>query len=73
MLQGDTWVSLFASVQVDNIAKQCMESGHSYLYKGILPISMLGLVDDTIGITEAGNPAIAINSLLNANSAEKGL
>ena len=71
VLQGDTFGSIFASVQVDTIAKQCIESGHKYMYKGILPIGMLGLCDDTIGITEAGNDAIAMNAFINARSAMK--
>ena len=57
VLQGDTWGSLLASVQVDSIAQECAETGLGYKYKNILPVGMLGLVDDTIGITEAGYKA----------------
>ncbi len=73
VMQGDTWGSLFAAVQVDDIAKESMAAGHHYLYKGILPVSVLGLVDGTIGVTEAGNKAVAMNAFLNAKSAEKSL
>ena len=36
VLQGDTWGSILASVQVDNIGKETMKAGHYYLYKDIL-------------------------------------
>ena len=62
-----------ASVQVDSINKQCVEAGYGYLYKDSLPVSMLGLVDDTIGITEAGYRAQQMNIFMNVKTAEKGL
>ena len=36
VLQGDTWGSLLASVQVDTIAKECSEAGYGCRYKDIL-------------------------------------
>ena len=54
VLQGDTWGSILASNQVDSIGKECVEAGHTYLYKDRLPIGFLGLVDDIIGVTEPG-------------------
>ena len=33
VLQGDTWGSIMASVQVDSIGKACVAEGHGYLYK----------------------------------------
>ena len=57
VLQGDTFgyiLAILASVQVDKIGQDCMDAGHYYLYKNILPVGFLGLVDDILGITEAG-------------------
>jgi hypothetical protein len=54
VLQGDTFGSILASVQVDNIGKESMKAGHHYMYKDMLPIGFLGLVDDIVGISEAG-------------------
>ena len=73
VLQGDTFGSILASVQVDSIGKECMEEGHSYLYKDILPVGFLGLVDDIIGVTEAGIKAQEMNAFINMKTAEKGL
>ena len=73
VLQGDTFGSLLASVQVDSIGQECVEAGYGYQYKEELPISMLGLVDDLIGVTEAGYQAQQMNVFLNSKTAEKCL
>ena len=73
VLQGDTFGSLLASVQVDSIGQECVEAGYGYQYKKELPISLLGLVDDLIGITEAGHQAQQMNVFLNLKTAEKCL
>ena len=73
VLQGDTFGSLLASVQVDKIGQHCQQSGYGYKYKNILEVSMLGLVDDIIGITEVGFKAQQMNALINVKTAEKGL
>ena len=65
VLQGDTWGSILASVQVDRIGKACMEAGYFYKYKDKLPVGFLGLVDDIVGITEVGHKAQQLNSLIN--------
>ena len=73
VLQGDTFSSILASVQVDSIGKQIEKSGYGYKYKNKLPIPILGLVDDIIGISAIGIKAQQMNALLNAKTAEKGL
>ena len=50
VLQGDTLASLLASVQVDAIGKECSKTGYGYNYQNVLPVGMLGLIDDTICI-----------------------
>ena len=32
VLQGDTWGSILASVQVDSIGQECMKAGYFYKY-----------------------------------------
>ena len=73
VLQCDTWGSLLASVQVDMIGQKCSESGYGYKYKDSLPVGMLGLVDDTIGVTEVGYKAQMMSAFFNVQTAEKGL
>ena len=73
VLQGDTFGSLLASVQVDTIAKDVKKAGLGYRYKEELEIDILGLVDDIIAVSEAGHKAQMINTILNLKSAEKGV
>ena len=73
VLQGDTWGSLFASVQVDSIAKDCVEAGLGYRYKDELFVGPLGLVDDFACVTEVGPSAHQLNCIINERSAEKNL
>ena len=73
VLQGDTFGSILASVQVDSIGKECVAAGHTYLYKDKLSLGFLGLVDDIIGVTEAGVKAQKMNTFINLKTAEKTL
>ena len=73
VLQGDTWGSILASVQVDSICKEVEKSGYGYKYKDELSVSMLGLVDNIIGIAESGFKAHQLNAMLNVKTAEKRL
>ena len=52
-------------MQVDSIGKEVENSGYGYLYKDVLPVSLLGLVDDMIGVSNAGFKAQQLNALLN--------
>ena len=65
--------SILASVQVDDIGKDCNESGYEYLYKDSLPISLLGLVDDMIGVNEAGYKAKQMNAVISVKTVEQYL
>ena len=73
VLQGDTFGSLLASVQADTIAKDVEMADIGFKYKEELPISILGLVDDLIGVSEVGFKAQLMNNILNLKSAEKTL
>ena len=73
VLQGDTFGSLLASVQVDTIAKDVERADVGLKYKDELPVNILGLVDDMIGVSEVGYKAQIMNTILNYKSAEKGL
>ena len=49
VIQGDTFGSILASVQVDSIGKEVMETDYGYKYKDALTNGMLGLVKVTKG------------------------
>ena len=50
---------------MDKIGQECLNSGHFYLYKNVLPIGFLGLVDDIVGVTTAGFKASQLNTVIN--------
>jgi hypothetical protein len=60
-------------VQVDSIGKDVEEAKIGYKYKESLPISLLALVDDVIGITDAGFKAAQMNEIIILKTAEKSL
>ena len=71
VLQEDMFGSILASVQVDNICKSVESSGYGYRYKDVLGISVLALVHDWIGVTNAGYEAHQMNAVINGKTAEK--
>ena len=60
-------------MQVDSIAKEVVSSGYGYRYMDKLPVSLLCLVDDMIGVSEAGFRAQQLSAVLNVKTAEKRL
>ena len=73
ILQGDTLGSILASIQVDKICKDVETLGYGYMYKDTLPITMLAMVDDLVGVTNVGFKAQQLNAAINIKSAEKRL
>ena len=71
VLQGDTFGKLLAAVQVDTIAQEVEKAGVGYMYKEELPVNTLGLVDDIVGVSEAGYQAQVMNTILNIKTAEQ--
>ena len=75
VMQGDTWASIMAYVQCDSFSKEILEENASYIfkYKGYVPVGILGLIDDLIGVTEAGYRAQQMNAFINVKTADKYL
>ena len=75
VLQGDTWAPLMASNQVDKFGKILLEESPDYIYKykGHVPVGILGMIDDVVGVSESGIKAKQLNAYINVKSAEKKL
>ena len=75
IMQGDTWACAEASAQVDMFGKEMLEEmpNYMYTYMGIVPIPLLGQVDDLIGVAEAGFKSKQLNSIINVKTADKNL
>ena len=68
-LQGSVWSSLKCTSVMDTLNKQVMENEIlQYFYKQDtnIPIGIRGMVDDTLGISECGNKATHLNSVINS-------
>ena len=72
-MQGDTWASSIASAQVDSFGKEMIENKSSFLFKymGEVPVPLLGMVDDLLGITEVGFKTTQLNEFVNVKTAER--
>ena len=74
VMQGDVLAPLVSSLQVDTMGKECIEEGkHLYLYKDIVPIPPLGMVDDLFTISKCGFKTTMMNQFINSKSAMKKL
>ena len=56
---------------ITSFCKEIEDTGYGYRYKDILPVSLLGLVYDMIGVTYAGYRAQQMNVIINVKTAEK--
>ena len=75
IMQGDTWASSLASAQVGKFGKEMLEEEPSFTYKymGEVPVPLLGMVDDLIGVSEAGFKTNQLNAFVNVKTADKDL
>ena len=75
VLQGEVWGSALASNQVDTFGKEMMKDNLPFIfrYKGYIPVPILGQIDDTIEVTEAGFKGGQMNSFMNVKTADKYL
>ena len=65
--QGGVTGPLCCSVQTDDIGKKSLENGeHLYLYKGIVGIPTLAMVDDLAKVSECGVNSVKDNAYINA-------
>ena len=64
-----------ASNQVDKFGKILLEESPDYIYKykGHVPVGILGMIDDVVGVSESGIKAKQLNAYINVKSAEKKL
>ena len=72
--QGGGWGPMECSNSVDTLGKKCRDRGiHTYLYKNVVRVLPLAMVDDILGIQECGNKSIALNTFINTHIEMKKL
>ena len=69
VMQGSVWGGLKCTSQLD-ILNKYMKSKESLLYKyrgdPSITVGVLGMVDDTLGVSECGAPAVEKNAVINS-------
>ena len=74
VMQGDVLAPLISSLQVDTFGKECLEEKkHLFLFKDIVPIGPLGMVDDLLTISECGYKSALLNQFINYKTGSKRL
>ena len=72
--QGGTWSPTLCSNSVDTIGKRIRDRGEvAYLYKNMVRILPLAMVDDINGISKCGLESIALNTYINTQIEMKKL
>ena len=69
VMQGSIWGSLKCTTLMDTLNKTAIsDPSLQYLYKGdpTIPIGVMGMVDDTLAVSDCGNKAIRKNSVINS-------
>ena len=65
--QGGTWGPLTCSNTIDNVGKDAQKDERLlYLYKEVVEVVPLSMVDDLLSVTECGEQAVRMNAYINA-------
>ena len=64
--QGGTWGPMMCSSHIDTLGQTCQKTGENlYLYKNLVNILPLAMVDDLLGVAECGLDSIKMNTFIN--------
>ena len=74
VIQVDVFAPLFCSKQVDTIGQECVEENkYTYMYKGVVEIPPLGMVDDLLCFSDCGFKSVMMNTFINFKTNSKKL
>ena len=74
VMQGENLAPLECSVQVDSFGKECLkEKKHLFMYRGLVEVPPLSMVDDLLCISSCGVKSVMMNSFIKAKSNIKKL
>ena len=67
VMQGGTWGPLMCSNHIDTLGNTCLKSGSNmYLYKKMVNILPLAMVDDLLGVAKCGLDSLHLNTFINS-------
>ena len=74
VLQGSVFGPLKCSIQVDTLGRDCLKRDVGlYLYKNVISVPPLAMIDDILGVTNCNEEAIELNSIVNVKIEAKKL
>ena len=74
VMQGSVWGPLCCTTTMDKIGQKAYKTGSAlYMYKGMVSIPPLGMVDDELTIAECGANATITNAIINSFTESKKL
>jgi hypothetical protein len=66
--QGGTWGPMMCSCHIDTLGQMCQKSGENlYMYKKLVNVLPLAMVDDLLGVAKCGLLSIRMNTFINTN------
>ena len=72
--QGGSWGPMECSNSVDMLGRMCRDRGvHHYMYKNMVRVLPLAMVDDILGISVCGNNSLTLNTFINTHMEMKKL
>ena len=68
VMQGGSWGPIQCSNSIDKIGKDCEENrDHLYLYKNLVQVPVLSMVDDMLAFANCGQESVALNTYINTH------
>ena len=72
--QGGTFGPIECANSIDKIGQKCQNRGENlYLYKKMVRVLPLSMVDDLLTISKCGNPSLELNTFVNTQVESKKL
>ena len=73
-MQGTVPAPLKASVQLDTLGKECIETGEGlFKYRDCINITPLIMIDDVLAISNCGNESVKMNAIVHSKIDTKQL
>ena len=68
VMQGGSWGPIQCSNSIDRIGKDCEDKReHLYVYKRLVKVPVLSMVDDLLAISTCGQDSLALNTHINTH------
>ena len=76
VMQGTVFAPIKCSIQIDTLGRDCLANSEGeglYVYKRIVDVPALSMIDDVIGVTNCNDEAVELNAIINVKMESKKL